>query len=147
MADVATKEPKKATDLAAALGVGKVPLSELRQKVDDVTLARAWAAGDIEFGHRKYVVTGPVGKIGSVLVVEQGEEWPDRRHEIPLMSFGDFLEDPPPAAEKYKRYEWKKAEKFGEEPVLKAVEISREEALRDVAVLVRLTKKGTLVAA
>ncbi len=55
----ATKEAKetketKAADLAALLGTETMSLAELRSAVDDLTLARAWANGDIEFGRRSY---------------------------------------------------------------------------------------------
>lgn len=143
MTDVETK-PKKAPplDLAAMLGTDEVPLDDLRKRVDDLTLARAWAAGDIEFGHAPYCITGPVAKMNSVLVVEDGKtEWSGPKTKL-HKNFRDLVLESPPVTEKWKRYQVVPATIHGEEPQLKPVEISKDAALAAIAIKVRLTDKG-----
>lgn len=118
-----------------------MPLEEVRKVVSDLELAKAWANGEIEIGRRTHCVTGPVGKAGSALVIEDGFEWsgPKTRAHGTLR---DVLKDVPPKVEKYKKYELSKPERFGDDPQVKPVEISPAEALEALALLVRLTDKG-----
>lgn len=146
MSAATTKEATKAAanpsaDLAAVLGAETLPLAEVRRAVDDLTIAKAWAAGLIEFGHRLYCVTGPVGKIGSALVVEDGWDWTGPKTKA-HKGYRDILAEKPPKTEKAKKYVEQAPERFGEEPTLKAVEIPAEEALAAVQLYVRLTDKG-----
>ncbi len=129
------------SDLKALLGMETMPLEEVRATVGDLELAKAWAAGEIEIGRRAYCVTGPVGKIGSVLVLEDATEWsgPKTRMHGTLR---DVMKDELPKVERYKKYQLTKPERFGDEPQLKPVEISQAEALEALALLVRLTDKG-----
>lgn len=143
----ATKPVEKAAGpavkaVADALGMDTLPLADLRKLVDDdLAIARAWAAGDIEFGHRTYCVTGAEGKDNSALVVEDGWEWTGPKTRV-HKNFRDLLADKPPAVKRYKKYELSKPTQYGEEPVLRPVEIAPDVALAAIALHVRLTDKG-----
>jgi hypothetical protein len=141
---MATVEKATKGDVQAVrdlLGMETMPLSEVRKVLDDdLALAKAWAAGVIEVGRRAHCVTGPVGRQGSALVLEDGVEWSGEKTRT-HGTLRDLLEDKPPAVEKYKKYETVKGQ-FGEEPVLKPVEISPSEALAALELQVRLTDKG-----
>jgi len=138
---MATATEKGTKDVRALLGMEAMPLDEVRAVVGDLELAKAWASGDIEIGRRAHCITGPVGKPGSALVLENAVEWSGPKTRL-HGTLRDVLKDAPPKVEKYKKYEQTKPERFGEEPVLKAVEISAEEALAALALQVRLTDKG-----
>jgi hypothetical protein len=136
------EKTEKPADIAAVLGVETMPLDELRKKVPELAIARAWAAGDIEFGHRPYCVTGPAGRIGSALVVEDGAmEWTGPKTKL-HKPYRDLCQEKPPATEKCKKYQLFPATLPGEEPQLKPVEIPATEAHAAVALYVRLTDKG-----
>lgn len=148
MSATATKEPKAATttdpDVAGLLGVETRPLAEVRSALGaagDLALAKAWAAGDVEFGHRTYCVTGPVGKIGSCLVIEEGWDWSGPKTKM-HKAYRDLLGETPPKTDKCKKYETVEPARFGEEPYLKATEIPPAEAHATIALHVRLTDKG-----
>lgn len=140
---MATATAETATDLKELLGMDAVPLDEVRGSgVPDLLLARAWAAGEIEFGRRAYCVTGPVGKIGSVLVLEDGTEWTGPKTKM-HGTFREVLASMDvPKTEKCKKYVMSEPRAYGEEPALRPQEISRDEALGALRLLVRLTDKG-----
>lgn len=124
-----------------ALGAESLPLSELQKRCSAIDIARAWAGGVIEFGHRAYCITGPVGKIGSSLVIEDGFEWSKEKTKM-HKPYRDLCNETPPKVEKFKKYKLTEPKVFGEEPVLKPVEISEAEAVAEIALQVRLTDKG-----
>ena len=138
----AAAEPKTGKkSVAESVGVETVLLSDLLKVCDPLDVHKAWAAGDIEFGHQSYCVTGPVGKIGSVLVVEDGFEWSGPKTRM-HKNLRDLSTEEPPKVEKYKKYVWTEPKVFGEEAVQKPQEISKDEALAAIALRVRLTDKG-----
>ncbi len=151
MSATATKEKAQpaaaAADLADALGADAMSLADLKKLgVDDMAIARAWAAGNIEFGHRQYCVTGPAGKIGSALVLEDGWDWSGPKTKM-HKGYKELAGDQLPKVEKFKKYVAQPPEKFGDEPVLKPVEVSEAEALAAVALHVRLTDQGLAASA
>lgn len=131
-----------ATDIATALGIEEMPLSDLRKLVSDLDIARSWAAGDIEFGRRQHVVTGPVGKIGSSLVLEDGWEWTGPKTKL-HKPFRDIIAEGPPKVEKCKVYRSFPDPYFPMgDPVLRPVEIPEAEALAALGLRVKLTDEG-----
>ncbi len=146
MSATATKEakPSAPATVHAALGAETVLLSDLLALgVSELDVAKAWAAGEIEFGHRSYCVTGPVGKDTSALVVEDGWEWSGPKTKM-HKSYRDLAADRPPAVRRYRKYKVTPppADRPDDEPVLKPVDIPADEALAAVALHVRLTDKG-----
>lgn len=144
MSAVADKTEVGIDDIRAALGLESLPAAELEAVLGDggqLAIAKAWAAGLVEFGSRRFCVTGPVGKDGSSLVLEDGEDWTGPKTKM-HKSYRDLRAEKMPEVRKYKKYELSKPERFGEEPVLRPVEISKDEAERELALRVRLTDKG-----
>jgi hypothetical protein len=138
-----TKTAEKAT-VYAALGAETLLLADLLSLgVPELEVAKAWAAGEIEFGHRVYCVTGPAGRDGSALVVEDGWEWSGPKTKM-HKNFRDLAAEQPPAVRKYRKYKTlpPPADRPNDEPVLKPVDIPADEALSAIALHVRLTDKG-----
>ncbi len=116
MAATATTEPKKAADagaLISLLGESDLPLADVVAAVPAEVIGRAWAAGDIEFGHSKYIMTGAPGgdppntpqKKGATLVMEGGVEWSGKKEKW-HGRFKDILAGSAmPAAEYFQRYQ------------------------------------------
>jgi hypothetical protein len=146
-----TEEPKPTTvadsqkNVRDALGSETMSLDDLRKLCTDIDIARAWAGGLIEFGHKQYCLTGPVSgnslKPGSRLVLEEGFEWSGAKTKM-HKPYRELINETPPKVEKFFRYEWTVPKLFGEEPVLRPVEISESEAVTAIALQVRLTDKG-----
>lgn len=142
MATATATKDTGAADIKGILGMEAVPLDQLRGAgVDDLTIARAWAAGDIEFGRRAYCVTGPAGKPGSVLVLEDATEWTGPKTKM-HGTFREVLATELPKTEKFKKYVKYPPERFGEEATVRPVEIPAHEALEALTLMVRLTDKG-----
>lgn len=137
-------EIRVSPELAAALGDGEMPLDDLRQLVPDLALAQAWGAGHIEFGRRPYCVTGPAGKPGSALVVEDGPwEWTGPKTKG-HKRFAELVAEPLPKTEKCKKYVSvpPPADRPMDDPTLRPVEIPAAEAHGLVALHARLTDAG-----
>lgn len=131
----------KSSNIAAILGVETMPLTKLRELGNDLDIAKAWAAGEIEFGRTRHCVTGPVGKNGSVLVIEDGVEWSGPKTKF-HKTFRDLITEDAPKTEKCKKYVPSKPTQFGEEVRLVPTEIDASEAHAAIALQVRLTDKG-----
>lgn len=118
-----------------------VPVSDLLAKVPQKELAKAWLTGDVEFGRREYVVTGKPGTkseaVGSVLILESAVCWtgPKRVKHKPLKELLAESEQVPECGE-YRTYE-----PDGSGGV-KPVPVSRADAAKALALMVRLTDKG-----
>lgn len=151
-ATTATKDPKAAKEGTAApaptvyavLGTETMLLSDLISLgVSEIEVAKAWAAGDVEFGHRTYCVTGPAGKDNSALVVEDGWEWSGPKTRM-HKGYRDLAAERPPEVRKYRKYKQvpPPADRPNDEPTLKPVDIPADEALAAIAPHVRLTDKG-----
>lgn len=115
MAATAT-EPKKADNTAALLsllGENEVPLSEVTAVAPAEFLGRAWAAGDIEFGHSKYIMTNAPGgdpatavqRVGPTLVMEGGVEWSGAKKPYHGRVKDILKSTALPAATYYQRYQ------------------------------------------
>lgn len=144
MSATTEKKADKAVDLKAALGAETVLLSDLLGLgVSELDIARAWAAGDIEFGHRSYCVTGPIGRDASALVVEDGWEWSGPKTKM-HKGFKELHAEKPPKVAKYRKYVTvpPPAERPNDEPTLKPVDAPADEVLSAIALHVRLTDKG-----
>ena len=155
MANLATKEPARIGDTAATvigtLGDQTILASELIEKVGKPAAARAWAAGEIEFGRRKYCTNGqprPRASEGkdatnaeTTLIVEKGEDWtgPKKYHHKPLT--GLLMDDEFPVCTKYMIYQ---EIKFNPDQPNKSplVEAKRDEVVKLLSLYVRLTDKG-----
>lgn len=168
----ATAEPKvktSGTELLATLGEQELSIAEAVTKFGAEAMARAWAAGEIEFGHTKHIVAGSPGfaphedplrdrqRLGATLIVETGMEWSGEKTRF-HGRFKDVLRDAVfPTAEFYQVYRqevcidrkrdvWRLLE-AGEaagkrELRWMRVEVKREEAEKEFQWLVRLTDKG-----
>ena len=128
-------------DLASTLGIDVMPLAELAKQMSALDIARAWAAGEIEFGRRSYVVTGPAGTAGSTLVIEDGWDWSGPKKPS-HKNYRDLSAEVPPETEKCGIYQKFPGDRAGEPSYLKLVNIPRAEALPLIALSVRLTDKG-----
>ena len=139
--------PAPATkDIASVLGVETLPIDQLRQQVDDLAISKAWADGRIEFGRRKYCCTGPVAtpdkaRPGSVLLIEEGEQWTGAKTKL-HKSFRDIKNEVLPLVETYREYFWYEPKMVGEERQLRVRDISKDDAMAKLTLLVRLTDKG-----
>jgi hypothetical protein len=168
MAAVAS-EPKAApaADLAAAIGDEDAAVADVLALVGESALARAWAAGDVEFGRAAHCVTGRPGVPESkpTLVVEGGTDWSGPktpRHDRLARVLADLGRVP--EVPEYKRYvkqvlagktedgieRWRplaagEAED-GQEVRWTTTRINRDEAVRLMAPRVRLTDKGLAAA-
>jgi hypothetical protein len=145
-------------DLRAYLGEEEKPLAEVLEHVDQTTLAKAWASGEVEFGHTKYSISGnPESSISDpTLIIEGGTEWSGAkttRHGRLQAILAEKL----PAVKKYQRYrqemqvnrekdvwEWvENPEQInGRETRLARVPSNRAEAEAAFQQSIRLTDKG-----
>jgi hypothetical protein len=152
VAAATAEKPKAETaDIVSVLGVETVLLSELRKKVNDLDIARAWSGGFIEFGRRKHCVTGQAipGRPqheSSRLVLEGAAddiEWSGPKSKLHA-EYVKIRDEKPPACFRGRRYDEFKPEnwKMGEELSRKAVDIDIIEAQAAIALVVRLTDKG-----
>lgn len=139
--------PASGADVAEVLLDADMPLADLIARTSQAAVASAWARGDIELGHAKYVVTGNPrikltreGESPSGVIVEGGVEWSGpktARHK----SLADTLAGGTlPTADRYRKYVTARNDQ-GEE-FMKPVVIPREEAVALCALRVRLTDKG-----
>lgn len=118
-----------------------LPVSELLTKVSQKELAKAWLAGEVEFGRREYVVTGKPGTksetVGSVLILESAMSWtgPKRVKHKPLKELLADAEQVPECGE-YRTYE---PDGTGG---VRAVAVTRSDAAKALALVARLTDKG-----
>jgi len=127
-----------------------VPVKELLKKVPLPALAKAWLAGEVEFGRRAHVVTGKPGtkseNVGSVLLIEDGINWTGAktvRHK-PLKELLAEEEQPVECAE-YRKYAPQTEPDANGRVVpnqFKQVPATKQEAHAALALLVRLTDKG-----
>ena len=76
-----------------------MPLKELQGKASALAIGAAWAVGDIEFGHREYVISGPAGATGSALIVEEGMTWTGEKSARHHKPYKDLIADDLPACE------------------------------------------------
>jgi hypothetical protein len=117
-----------------------LPVSEVLAKVSERELARAWLAGEVEFGRRSHVTTGRAGvkseRIGAVLIVEDGIEWTGPK-TVRHKPFKELVAEAPPECDEYKQYV--PADEPGQ---FKMVPVSKAEAMAALALVVRLTDKG-----
>jgi hypothetical protein len=151
------------TELFALLGEDDQPLSDVLGVVSEAILARAWAAGDIEFGRASHCVTGRPGvpESNPTLMIEDGFDWTGPktpRHK----RFSGLLADSKrfPECRLYRRYvrqvlvgkdeqgveKWRAArdgeDVDGQETRWGTKTIDRAEAESLLALRVRLTDKG-----
>jgi hypothetical protein len=167
----ATTEAKTKTgaELLTVLGEQELPLAEALKVIGEPTLTRAWAAGEIEFGHTKYVVSGSPGfspgedplhatqRLGPTLIIEKGLEWSGEKTRF-LGRFKDVVRDARmPEVDFYQYYRQevctdRRKDTWvwlgeGENPGRREVrwvrvECSKEQAEKQFVWLVRLTDKG-----
>lgn len=157
----ATEKAPTAADLYAAVGEEDRAVAEVLDLLGEPALARAWAAGDVEFGRRSHCVTGRPGvpESAPTLVVETGTDWTGPktpRHK----RLSALLAEPLPECRLYKRYvlevqvDRKKdvwellgdAAAKGRETRWTTAEIDRDEAAGLLALRARLTDKGLAAA-
>lgn len=162
----ATVEKKADTqaDLLLILADADLPVSEVLAKVDMLTLASAWARGDIEFGRVAHCITGRPGIPEShpTLVVEVNMDWSGPktpRHDRIQKVLADL--NRVPECEKYQRYtlqelvgkddqgvdRWRtlkpgETPEDGRETRWTTVRCTRGEAVAALTPRVRLTDKG-----
>lgn len=128
-------------NILAALGMDTMALTELVNATSALEVARAWAAGIVEFGHRDYCVTGPVGKDNSTLVVEDGFSWTGEKKPY-HKNYRNIADEKLPETRKHTKYVLTPGHGPNDAPFLKPTPIDREEALKLIALQVRLTDKG-----
>jgi len=115
-------------------------VADLLQVASAAQVGQMWATGDLEFGHKKYIVSGKIGEKESCLYVEEGDEWTgpktprDRR-------FASIQQDKPPVCGKYRKYVSATNAETGEEE-WRTVEISQADAYSLIAFRARLTDAG-----
>lgn len=161
----ATAEAKKApaADLAAAVGDEDAAVSDVLALVGESALARAWAAGDVEFARLTHCVTGRPGVPESkpTLIVESALDWTGPktpRHDRLAKVLADLARVP--EVPEYKKYakqvsagktedgveRWRALaageSEDGQEVRWTTVRVNRDEAVRLLAPRVRLTDKG-----
>lgn len=158
----ATAEKKAGpADLAAAIGDEDAAVADVLALVGEGVLARAWAAGDVEFGRQSYCVTGRPGVPESrpTLIVESGVEWTGpktARHKRLAGVLADAAALPDCKA--FKKYVqevevrkdvWERlaGDPLGRETRWATADITRDEAAALLALRVRLTDKGLAGAA
>lgn len=131
-------------DILLVLSDGSMTVDELLKKVHPLSVSAAWARGDIEFGQRKHTVTGcPDIKGGeeAKLIIEDGIDWTGPK-TVKHKKFAEFKDDfAIPKCKVYRRYDKVRNEATGEldyKPVL----IDRDEAIKLLAMSVRLTDDG-----
>lgn len=163
---MATAEATKAgpsEDLLGVLMDTHMPLADVLAKVPELALARAWAAGDVEFGRIRHCVTGRPGISASnpTLYVEAEFDWTGPktpRHGRLAQVLADAKRVP--NCEQYRKYvkqvslgkddagveKWKTVADSeisdGQEFRFTTVQIKREEAEALLVMSVRLTDKG-----
>lgn len=114
----------------------------LAHGISEITMAKAWAKGHIEFGKLKHCVTGRPGILESnpTLILETGIEWSGAKttsHQrfaalyAGSQKLGEFA--------KYKKYV---SYEEADETKWKTVDIRRDEAAKALVLYVRLTDKG-----
>jgi hypothetical protein len=153
--------PKAATageDLRTLLGEQEQELREVLKLVPESELARAWAAGEVEFGHTKYCVSGnpESAKSAPTVILETGVEWSGPK-TVRHGRFASILASGLPKADRYQKYQqevlvsrekdawdWVNApeEIKGRETRWARRESDRKEAEALYKVYVRLTDKG-----
>ncbi len=135
-------ETKEATakDIADVLKDESMAVKELLTLVPPIALAKAWAAGEVEFGRRVFSITGPLGKPESRLVVESGVNWSGAKSSArkPLK---ELLaeDDSPPKCGEYSQYNLIPKNSELKSPLTK---IEEKNAHDLIALQVRLTDKG-----
>lgn len=144
-AELSAKKAAAFSEVASALMDEVMPLAKLAEKVSPLTMSVAWANGDIEFGRRKFVVTGnpEADDHESKLIVESDEiQWTGAkttRHK----KYADFLttESEVPICKMYAKYVMERDHK---EKIDFAVRkyIDRAEVVQLLTLQVRLTDKG-----
>lgn len=150
-----------AADLRELLADGEALAADVLGQVPELALARAWAAGDVEFGRVAYCTSGRPGVPESkpTLYVEDGVKWtgPKKVTHKPLkgvLADGGAV----PACTEYRKYvkevslgkddrgveQWKAQPDVpeGTEYRWTTVRITRAEACDLLALRVRLTDKG-----
>ena len=129
-------------EVLSALGDDTKAVSDLiTSGVTTLALGQSWAAGDIEFGHRTYVVTGRLGSDNSTLVIEDGEDWTGPKTKLHV-AFRKLWEEQQslPVCARYRKYV--KAQGDDGQEVLKPQDITKAEAHGAIALKVRLTDQG-----
>lgn len=121
-----------------------LPLKELQAKVPSLAIASAWAAGDIEFGHQTYVITGPVGESNSAVVVETGMDWTGPKTGL-HKTYKELVEsNKPPECSKYCKADIPRIKVVDQASGAEYTEmgrISKQECHDLIAFQVRLTDK------
>ena len=139
------------TTVAGILQDKTMPLKELLAQSSTLAVGQAWSAGLIEFGRRVHIVSGPVGKKGSAVVIEgdsatQPMDWTGPKTSQHGL-FTELVKWTVPTCEKYNAA-WLPRVKVIEESPTGNVEytvmgqVTREEAEALLAFHVRLTDKG-----
>ena len=148
-------------ELADLLQDGEVPLADVTALVPEGVLARAWAAGDIEFGRPCHCVTGRPGvpESNPTLIIEDGVDWtgPKTMRHKPYKGVAADLARVPNCRE-FKKYvrevsrgkdssgfeHWQQVAEVpeGEEFRWVTTKITREEVVSLLRPLVRFTDKG-----
>lgn len=145
---MATDTATKAQDIASVLKDETVPLKSLLAKgVKSIDLAKAWSAGDIEFGRRTHVTMGKAGCTKTTtLIVEKGIAWTGPK-TVGMKGFKDLAaeDDRLPKAKEYKEYPEPKEDA---EPVDEAnakspmLPLTESQAHSLIGLHVRLTDRG-----
>ena len=162
---MATATADPVADLRVLLADGEATAGDVLAQVPELALARAWAAGDVEFGRVSYCTSGRPGVPESkpTLYVEDGVKWtgPKRATHKPLkgvLADGAHV----PNCTEYRKYvkevslgkddrgveQWKVQADVpeGTEYRWTTVRIGRDEAVSLLALRVRLTDKGLAAA-
>jgi hypothetical protein len=144
MSAKAAAAPETSADIVALLEDREMSLSEVAAVLDAKTIGKAWAAGHIEFGQPVYCVAGPSGGEGSILILEGGIAWTGPK-TVQHKHYAALAGESVPECGRYERADMPMVAKHdpkNDRTTYHRPAVGRDEAVRLLALRVRLTDKG-----
>jgi hypothetical protein len=143
-AELASKKASAFTEVASVLMDETKPLSEVMKAVSPTAMSVVWADGSVEFGRRKFIITGNPrlkDSVSRVIVESDKIEWTGQKtagHK-PFANFNES--DEIPVCKEYLKYVMEHDVKDDIDFAVRKT-ITREEAVQLLTLQVRLTDKG-----
>lgn len=129
----------------SVLGEETMPVAEVLALLPPAALSQAWARGEVEFGHRAFVVVGSTAKDDARnrrLVVEAGWKWTGAKKPTHRSFRELWAAEGAKIPECAEYVEYREGDEKADPNKSPLATITRGEAVRLTALCVKLTDKG-----